>query len=387
MKKKLVFVKHLLIPNDLNKYQFNYFKKKGFDIYLVDLAFLIYPDYKNYCSFFKKIFFFKYFCIKELTDWNNLKKEFDYEDTIFWRDFNSINFLTYKISLDISKFRSFKTFNDSYVVDYKKKNLINFKNFFNFDYLRFYLNFSFLFYLNQKKFFFYFLEKFFIKKKPSLIKLNHWDYNNFLLWKKNSKNKQNNLKKKNYCIYLESTQPFYDGDFKLLKLKRYYTKKNFYNNINNLFDEIEKKLNIKVLIALHPKAGVSKNFNFYKNRKIIKNKKMQAFKGCKFVMHRGSTAFSYAVLFNKPSVILIGKEILDNRDIDTINYLNLFKKETGCEIININHKLKKKVFLQKLKINKKKYNLYKDKLVSFKNKTNNSLILNFIDGQIIKNIV
>jgi len=80
----------------------------------------------------------------------------------------------------------------------------------------------------------------------------------------------------------------------------------------------------------------------------------------------------------------MGDEILDNRDIFSINYLKLFKKKTGCEIININHQFEKKAFLQKLKINKKKYKLYKNKLVSFENKTNNSLILNYINDQITK---
>jgi len=382
MKKKLVLVFHLLLPGHLYRYKLHLFKKKGFDIYLIDLAFLKYPHVKNYYSFFKKKKNFKYFYIKKLTDWNKLKKDFSYKDTIFWRLFNPTNIITYKISLDIGKFRSFKTFNDGYVVEYKKKNLINFKNFLNLSYLKFYINSFFLFYFNQKIFFFDLLEKFFIKKKPSLIKLNHWDYNNFLLWKKDNKNKKSNLKKKNYCIYLESTSPVFDGDYKLLKIKRYYTKKNYYYNINNLFDEIEKKLNIKVLIALHPKARVSKNFNFYKNRKIVKNKKMQAFKNCKFFMHRGSTAFSYAVLFNKPSLILIGDEIYNNRDIDTINYLNFFKKETGSQIVNINNQIEKKYFLQKLKINKKKYKVYRNKLVSYENKSNCNLVLDYLNKEI-----
>jgi len=196
MKKKLVVVIHLLLPGHLHRFKFHLFKKEGFDIYLIDLAFLNYPHYKNYNNFFKKKKNFKYFLIKKLTDWNFLKKEFSYEDTIFWRMFDSINSITYKISLDIGRFRSFKTSNDGYLVDYKKKNLINFKNFFNFHYLKFYINFSFLFFYNQKKFFFNLLEKFSIKKKISIIKLNHWDYDNFLLWKKNNNNKKTNLKKK-----------------------------------------------------------------------------------------------------------------------------------------------------------------------------------------------
>jgi len=146
MKKKLVFVKHLLIPNDLNRFKFYFFKKRGFDIYLIDLAFLNYTHFKNYCNFFKKKKSLKYFCIKKLTDWNKLKKEFSYENTIFWRNFNSINYITYKISLDIGKFRSFKTFNDKYVIDFRKKNLINLKNFLNLAYLKFYINFFFLFF-------------------------------------------------------------------------------------------------------------------------------------------------------------------------------------------------------------------------------------------------
>lgn len=160
--------------------------------------------------------------------------------------------------------------------------------------------------------------------------------------------------------------------------KRFETKKIFYDVINNFFDEIEKELNIKVMVLPHPKSKTTKNFNYYKTRKIIRNKKMQAFRNCKFVMHRGSTAFSYAVLFNKPSVILTSQEIIDRADVDTINYLKFFSEESGNKIININYRVEKKTFLKNLLINKAKYRKFRNKLVFFENKMNSSLIANYI---------
>jgi len=193
------------------------------------------------------------------------------------------------------------------------------------------------------------------------------------------KNKKYNFKKKNYCIYIESTAPFYDGDYKFFKQKIYNTKKIFYNSINTFFNQIEKELDVQVLVFLHPKAiFLSNNYNYYGNRKIIKNKNVQVFKNCKFVMHRGSTAFSYAVFFNKPAIILISQEVID-KDIYTINYLNHFSKETGSKIVNINLKVKKKSLLKKLKINKKKYEVFKNKLVTFENKSNNNLLINYFN--------
>lgn len=242
--------------------------------------------------------------------------------------------------------------------------------------MEFYLNFLETFFLNTKIFFFSLFERILTKKKPFLFKLNHWDYNFFLHAKKN---KKHNFKKKNYCIYIESTAPFYEGDYKLFKQKRYITKKVFYNSINTFFNQIEKKLNVQVLVLLHPKAiYLSNSYNYYGNRKIIQNKNVQVFKNCKFVMHRGSTAFSYAVFFNKPSIILASQELLD-KDIYNINYLNHFSKETGSKIVNINLEVKKNSLLKKLKINKKKYEVYKNKLVPFENKSNNNLLINYLN--------
>jgi len=164
MKKNLVIVNHLFLPAHIYSYKFFFFKKK-FSIYYVDLAFINYPHYKNYSNYFNKKFGSKYYCIQKLSDWNSLKKKFNSRNTIFWRIFSPFNFVTFKISLDISKFKSFKTYDDGYVFDIKKKNLITLKNFFKPVYIKLIINFFRVFVWNKKIFLFKILEKFFLKKK------------------------------------------------------------------------------------------------------------------------------------------------------------------------------------------------------------------------------
>lgn len=129
MKKKLVFVFSLFLHEYLKRFKVSFFKKKGFDLYIINLNHIIHPHYKNNDIFFNKKKGFKYFYVKKLSDWYFLKKKFDYKNTFFWCHFHPVNIISFKIALDISKFKFFRTYNDGYTVNYKKKNLLVFKTF------------------------------------------------------------------------------------------------------------------------------------------------------------------------------------------------------------------------------------------------------------------
>ena len=62
---------------------------------------------------------------------------------------------------------------------------------------------------------------------------------------------------------------------------------------------LKKKTKLKIIIALHPKADLKRYPQNIKKFKIIKNKTISLIKNSKVVLHQGSTAQSYAVLFKK----------------------------------------------------------------------------------------
>ena len=78
-----------------------------------------------------------------------------------------------------------------------------------------------------------------------------------------------------------------------------------YNKTKKLIDKIEKKYNAKVVIACHPKSNYKIEDNFFNNRTLINHKTENLIKFSKFVITHGSTAISYAILYEKPILTIL----------------------------------------------------------------------------------
>lgn len=121
MKKKLILVFEFFLPEHIRRFNLSFFKKKGFDVYIVDLRYIIFPHYRKKINYSFKNFFFKYICIKKISDWNSLKSKLNYKYTFFWKQYDSVNFITLKISIDISNFFFLKHIMISILSILKKK--------------------------------------------------------------------------------------------------------------------------------------------------------------------------------------------------------------------------------------------------------------------------
>ena len=74
-----------------------------------------------------------------------------------------------------------------------------------------------------------------------------------------------------------------------------------YNKLlNNFFDMLEKKTNLEVVIALHPRNKE----NLFLKRKCYQNKTCELVRKSNIVIAHYSTAISFAVLFYKPILFL-----------------------------------------------------------------------------------
>jgi len=113
---------------------------------------------------------------------------------------------------------------------------------------------------------------------------------------------------KNYAVFIDTYFPFHPDNEKdtnlFIKPSEYFEKLSYFLN------EFEKKTKLKIIIALHPKADLKRYPQNIKKFKIIKNKTISLIKNSKVVLHQGSTAQSYAVLFKKPLIFLTSNEML-----------------------------------------------------------------------------
>jgi len=208
-----------------------------------------------------------------------------------------------------------------------------------------------------------------LKKKYKIIRCNTWDYSRFLRL-----NKQDNFYKKNYAVYLAHSGPENISDSHFWKTKTCYTF-DWYTKLNFFFNEIEKKYNLKVIIALHPKDKPKKKHPYLNQRSCFYNKTAELVKNSKFVLTINSTSISYAILYSKPICFIYSNENYENPG--DLRYSMYLANKLGIKSINID---KYTISDLTLKYSKKKYKDYiKNYLIgNDTRKKNYEIISNFL---------
>ncbi len=205
-----------------------------------------------------------------------------------------------------------------------------------------------------------------LKKKTNsqLVGLNSNDNDRLL----ECRNKKKIIKKKKYCVFLDSAMTSRDhidkyifGEKDMVGLHTSYFK-----SLNSFFSEIEKKYKIKIIISRHPKSKL--NINKYLKRPVYDYKTPELVKYAEFVICHQSLSLNYAILLNKPIIFIYTQKMLDQSDatIRLVNSIKLFGKKLGQKVFNIdkNFTLPEK---KELKPNQKKYYLHKKNYLLEKN--------------------
>lgn len=276
------------------------------------------------------------------------------------------------------------------VAEKKIKKTINytmlkiFTNFFNYKFIYFYINFYIFSFLKK---FIYFKnvillkigsvkENLFLYGNTSYISFNSLDFsNNLLLGKKKKK-----LNKK-YILYLDTPEPYFKDDMHIIGAHKKEKIDNWYKDLISFFLDLEKFFSAKVIIIPHHKnkGTVNPYFNNFEinhdNDAVIKLSN-----NCQFLISKGSTALSCAIINYKPIIFIYSSWYNFNR-----SYIaNLFyqAKLIGTKPVNIENYSNKEI-LGNLKVSKRKYEDYKYKYLTNKNMKNrpNHIII----GDIIKN--
>ena len=147
--------------------------------------------------------------------------------------------------------------------------------------------------------------------KPSFVKsekvldVNSADYDNFVY------GKQERLVDEDYIVFIDQYYPFHpDGE--ILNQKR-ISADAYYAMVNHALDLVEKKFDLKVVIAAHPKALLYKQRNYYNGRAVLFGVSSSLIKYANLVIAHNSTAIDYAVMAHKPVVLLNSKYFMENK--------------------------------------------------------------------------
>jgi len=211
-----------------------------------------------------------------------------------------------------------------------------------------------------------------------LIAGNSFDYDRYLRHKHISSVTAENI------VFLDAAGPMFAGDYKVMGRRHTLTSDVWYPALVNLFNILEDNIGGETIIAAHPKAKhASDRPPYFDGRKVISNETMELIQHAKLVVTRSSTAVSYAVLFNKPILLILNNQML----LDTAIELPATRKlqnELGLTTINIDEidETTQDDWGNICVINEDKYQKYIINYLSSTNskKTNKSIIL----GNVLK---
>ena len=132
----------------------------------------------------------------------------------------------------------------------------------------------------------------------------------------------------------------YQSDSQLWNTKRVENTELYLRNLNNFFNQIEKKLKLKILIAAHPRSNPKlKVDRELGKRKSYYGKTFELTKKAKFIISWGSTALSYAIMLKKP-ILFIHSSSQQKKNVSGSKFSEFFSKILNCNRMDIDNSFK-----------------------------------------------
>jgi hypothetical protein len=158
--------------------------------------------------------------------------------------------------------------------------------------------------------------------------INSNDYSTYLDYVKQNKGIGRDTDKT--CVFIDEGA-IDSFDFDILKIKKLDRRK-YLDVMNQFFNRIERETGLKVVIAAHPGSHYEQYPDAFEGRKIIKWKTLELVAKSNLVIVHYSAAVSYAVLFNKPVLIVKTNDMIKAKRAVFIDRL---ADELNLESINI----------------------------------------------------
>ena len=192
-------------------------------------------------------------------------------------------------------------------------------------------------------------------KPLDVIETHCLDYDLFLKYKDSD-----NIINDKYVVFLDQYL-LNHSDFLRTNIKLNISEDIYYKELNNFFEQIERKFNYKVVIAAHPRANIKNYKKLFNGRDIVYGKSALLVKYSEFVLTHYSTAINFAVIYKKP-IIFITNNDLERSDMNI--YIQKFSTLLNQPYINISNNIDLPL---NIKINENLFNDYKKKYIKNNN--------------------
>jgi hypothetical protein len=109
----------------------------------------------------------------------------------------------------------------------------------------------------------------------------------------------------------------------------------YFVNLRRLFDEIEQRLNLAVVIAAHPRSDYSANDARFGGRPVLHNRTVELVRDSALVITHYSTAISFVVLYGRPLLLTLDDGMLGDRvGTDAARSAGSW---LGAPVVNLDH--------------------------------------------------
>lgn len=141
---------------------------------------------------------------------------------------------------------------------------------------------------------------------------------------------------KRTAVFLDIYLPFHP-DFLHSDTEFPISPEEYYPKLCNLFSVLEKKFQIEIIIAAHPRSDYGNKPDYFCGRTIIKGETARLIKESVFVIVHSSTAVDFAVFYKKPVIFITTNEIqrlVTGKNLHGL-YIRSVSSALGKELINI----------------------------------------------------
>ena len=168
----------------------------------------------------------------------------------------------------------------------------------------------------------------------------------------------------NAAVYLDTGFPGFPRDEVLTGRTEAITASDWYPNLDKFFNFVEKVLDLRVDVAIHPKHVGRDHSLIFKSRRAIGGQTATLVATRKLIFATNSTAISFAICYNKPLILVWSDLIESGVDQRKKSFIENFSVETGARIFNIDREYTEQELREAMVIDHAKYESYKRKYLT-----------------------
>ncbi len=165
-------------------------------------------------------------------------------------------------------------------------------------------------------------------------------------------------------IYLDTGFPGFPRDEIIEKTSEIVRSEDWYPMLSRFFDDVEKSLDLKVSISVHPKHIGRDHQPLFGQRETLGGQTAEVVSRCELVIATNSTAISYAIAFAKPLVLITSDKIEKSHNQYKSSLIQNISRDTGATIFNIDRQYSAQEIKAALVIDHKKYESYEQKYLT-----------------------